>query len=69
LPDDALVLETDSPDIPPEWITQQRNEPMHMARIAEIVASLRGVTVQALAATTLRNAHSAMPRLAVLMKA
>jgi TatD DNase family protein len=69
LPDDALVLETDSPDIPPEWITKQRNEPMHMARIAEVVASLRGVTVEALAATTLRNAQSAMPRLAALMNA
>ncbi len=67
LPDDALVLETDSPDIPPEWITKQRNEPAHLAQIAEIVAGLRGVSVQALAAITLRNAHRAMPRLAALM--
>ncbi len=69
LPDDALVLETDSPDIPPEWITKQRNEPMQLARIAGIVAGLRGVTVEALTATTLRNANAAMPRLAALMKA
>jgi TatD DNase family protein len=67
LPDDALVLETDSPDIPPEWITQQRNEPMHIAQIAQVVAGLRGVSLDILAAQTLRNAHAAMPRLKALM--
>ena len=31
LPAQAHVLETDAPDIAPEWIARQRNEPMHLA--------------------------------------
>jgi TatD DNase family protein len=68
LPADALVLETDAPDIPPEWITKERNEPAHLARIAAFVAQLRGITAEDLAAQTLRNAQSAMPRLQALME-
>ena len=78
LPDDAIVLETDAPDIPPHWLyrTQQeraagqpqgRNEPGELPRIAGVLAGLRGVDVDALARMTTRNALAALPRLAALV--
>ena len=80
MPLDALVMETDAPDIPPHWLyrtaeeraagtPQGRNEPAELPRIAAVVAGLRGMTVQALAAATTRNALSAFPRLQPLLAA
>ena len=77
LPDNALVLETDAPDIPPQWLyrtavqraqglSHGRNEPAQLPRIAEVLAGLRGTTLQALAAMTSANAQAALPRLAAL---
>jgi len=74
LPLDGLVLETDAPDIQPQWIyrtqaeraagaPQGRNEPAELPRIAEVVAGLRGIGVEALAAATTSNALAALPRL------
>ena len=74
LPLTALVMETDSPDIPPHWlyttaaeralgIPQGRNQPSELPRIAQQVAELRGITVQALAAATTANALQALPKL------
>ncbi len=57
LPLDAIVLETDSPDIPPEWLGKGRNEPAELARIAETLAALRGVPVEEIAAATSANAR------------
>ena len=79
LPLDAIVLETDSPDIPPQWLyrtqaqreagaPQGRNDPGELPRIAEVVAGLRGITVQELAEATTRNAIAALPRLSSLMR-
>lgn len=57
LPLEAIVLETDAPDIPPEWAQQgRRNEPANLARYAEILAALRGVDVAEVIAITGRNA-------------
>lgn len=78
LPLDALVMETDSPDIPPQWVyttaagraagqPQGRNEPAELPRIAGHVAELRGITPEALAAATGDNARQALPRLAALL--
>ena len=63
LPEDAIVLETDAPDIPPSWARGQRNEPAAVARIAAELAALRGSTVEDVAAMTSRNARAALPRL------
>lgn len=74
LPLDALVLETDAPDIPPHWLyataeqraggmSQGRNEPGELPRIAAVIAELRGVSVAELMESTTRNALSALPRL------
>lgn len=57
LPLDAIVLETDSPDIPPVWIGRGRNAPGELPRIAATLAELRGVDVDTVAATTTRNAR------------
>lgn len=74
LPSDAVVMETDSPDIPPHWLyttaeqraagqPQGRNEPAELPRIAAEVAQLRGVSVGAWAEATTANALAALPRL------
>lgn len=57
LPAEALVLETDAPDIPPEFAHRQRNEPAYLPRIAETMATLRGWSLQLLATTTTDNAR------------
>jgi TatD DNase family protein len=65
LPLDAIVLETDAPDIPPEWISGRRNTPDQLPRIAEVLADLRGISRQALIAATTANALRVLPRLAI----
>ncbi|MDZ7867463.1 TatD family hydrolase [Acidovorax sp.] len=80
LPLACLVMETDSPDIPPHWLyataaereagrPQGRNTPGELPRIGEVVAELRGMTVQALAEVSTANALAALPRLAPLLRA
>ena len=63
LPLDALVLETDAPDIPPAWLDKQRNEPAEMLRFAHILAELRGVSVAEIAAATVANTRAVLPGL------
>jgi TatD DNase family protein len=64
LPLEALVLETDAPDIPPAWVRPGRNEPAQLPRIAETLAQIRDISFQELAAATTRNALQVLPRLA-----
>lgn len=63
LPLDAIVLETDAPDIPPEWKVGARNTPDQLPRIAQILAGLRGIAVEQVAAATTRNAAAVLPQL------
>lgn len=74
VPDTALVMETDAPDIPPQWLYktaeqretspgQARNESAELPRIAESLAELRGWTLEQTAAITSANARAALPRL------
>lgn len=63
LPLDAIVLETDAPDIPPAWSQGGRNEPSNLARFAAILAELRGMSVEEVAAATSRNAAAVFPRI------
>lgn len=69
LPLEAIVLETDAPDIPPEWAQGQRNEPANLARYARILAELRGIAVEEVAAATTANALRVVPGLARLVGA
>jgi TatD DNase family protein len=57
LPLQAIVLETDSPDIPPVWIGRGRNAPGELPRIAQTLAELRGIDIEAVAQATTRNAR------------
>lgn len=60
LPLESIVLETDGPDIPPEWIPRQRNEPAELPRIAQVLASLRGIDPHVVHETTTRNAEEVL---------
>lgn len=67
LPLESIVLETDSPDIPPEWIgTKSRNTPVQLPKIAQVLADLRGVDIAEIAEITSANALQALPKLAYL---
>ncbi len=75
LPDTALVLETDAPDIPPQWlyqtaaaraagVPQGRNEPAQLPRMAAELAALRGQTLAQVQALQHANTCRVLPRLA-----
>jgi TatD DNase family protein len=76
VPAHAPVLETDAPDIPPQWLYRtaaeraagavSRNEPSELPRIAQTLAALRGWSLEETAAITSTNARRALPRLAGL---
>ena len=77
LPESVPVLETDAPDIPPQWLYRSaearalgeataRNEPAELPRIAATLAALRGWSIAQTVATTRANAFAALPRLAAL---
>lgn len=57
LPLEAIVLETDSPDIAPAWIGKGRNEPAELARIAASLAELRDVDVGEIVEQATRNSR------------
>jgi TatD DNase family protein len=73
LPDAVPVLETDSPDMPPQWLyrtaaqrrsgAQARNTPAELPRIGAQLAALRGWTLHQTAAVTTANTLAALPRL------
>jgi TatD DNase family protein len=78
LPPEALVLETDAPDIPPHWLyrsaqrraageAQGRNEPAELPAIGATLAALRGMPLHELARLTSNNVRLALPRLDALM--
>jgi TatD DNase family protein len=78
MPEGAIVLETDAPDIPPQWLYRSaaeraeggghaRNEPSELPRIARTLAQLRGWTLEHAAAVTSANAAAALPRLGALL--
>jgi TatD DNase family protein len=63
LPLDAIVLETDAPDIPPAWKNGARNTPADLVPIAETLAELRRQPLPEIAAATTANALAVLPRL------
>ena len=63
LPLDAIVLETDAPDIPPAWLNGGRNAPAELARIAEVLAELRGIGGGEVMLATAATAQRVLPRL------
>ena len=71
LPLDALVLETDAPDIPPHWlyvtaderakgVLQGRNTPSEIPRIAQALADLRGISLDEVQQATTSNVQAVL---------
>lgn len=80
LPLDAVVLETDAPDIPPHWLyataeqraaglPQGRNSPAELPRIAAEVAQLRGISLDQLAQASTDNARAVLKGLPASLRA
>jgi TatD DNase family protein len=73
-----MVLETDAPDIPPQWLyvtaaeraagrAQGINGPSQLPRIGAVLAELRGLPVADVQRQTTVNALQALPRLQGLL--
>ncbi len=78
LPAHAIVMETDAPDIPPQWLyatAQERaagkpqgiNSPLELPRIGAVLAQLRGVSEALWAEQTTQNALRVLPKLKALL--
>ena len=76
LPLSAIVLETDAPDIPPQWVyrtaeqraqgqAQGRNEPMELLGIAETLGQLRSLSQTQLSTETLNNVQTVLSKVRV----
>ena len=57
LPLDAIVLETDSPDMAPAMYPNQRNSPEHLPDICQALAEVMGISPERLAEATTANAR------------
>ena len=58
MPLEALVLETDSPDMPTSGKQGQRNEPAYMTRVFDALCELRSETPHQLRAALRDNSHA-----------
>lgn len=56
VPEDRLMVETDSPYLAPQPVRGKRNEPAHVRHVAEAVAGHLGSTLEDVAALTAANA-------------
>jgi TatD DNase family protein len=68
LPDDLLLLETDTPWLAPMPMRGRPNRPGLVAETYEFVAGLRGVTVEELAAQIEANVGRVFPRLTCFLE-
>jgi TatD DNase family protein len=78
LPLEALVLETDAPDIPPHWLyktaaqraagePQGRNEPAQLPCIGQVLADLRCISLETLSQAVWDNSLAALPKIKELL--
>ena len=74
LPLAHIVLETDSPDIPPQWLYVKaseralgskpaRNSPVELTRIAQLICEIKGVSLEELSCQSCLNVARVLPRL------
>jgi TatD DNase family protein len=56
LPLERLLIETDSPFLPPQAHRGQRNEPAYVVEAAKAIAEVRGISLQEVARATTQNA-------------
>ncbi|UCV11340.1 TatD family hydrolase [Dechloromonas denitrificans] len=60
LPLDAIVLETDAPDIPPAWLDRGRNTPAQLSAIVDVLAELRNLPRGEIIAASRLNAQQVL---------
>ncbi len=58
VPEDRIMIETDSPYMTPEPHRGKRNEPVLVKHVAERIAEIRGTTLEKVAEFTTRNAKN-----------
>ena len=63
VPDDRILVETDSPYLSPHPLRGKRNEPANVVHTARVVAEARGVSLATLAAQTTANARRLFSRM------
>jgi len=67
LPLESVVLETDAPDIPPEWLkNDKRNSPDQLLNISQIIAALRHIKHAQVTEITTNNALEVLSNLSKL---
>ena len=59
VPEDRILVETDSPYLSPQPVRGRPNEPAHVVHTIAALADVRGVDASTLAATTHENASRA----------
>lgn len=64
LTSEAIVVETDSPDMAPAWLAPGRNQPAELEKIVAVLAALRGEPPEAVIRWSGANALRVLPRLA-----
>jgi TatD DNase family protein len=60
LPAEAIVLETDAPDMAPAWLAGGRNAPGELPRLAAVLAELRGLGLAEVATASSAAARSVL---------
>jgi TatD DNase family protein len=68
-PADRILVETDAPFLAPGKFRGKRCEPAYVIETAKVLAELRGVTPEAIAATTTANVHRLFSKLPALATA
>lgn len=58
IPDNRILIETDSPYLSPHPLRGKRNEPAHVRHTAECLAEARGVSIEQFAEQTAQNARA-----------
>jgi TatD DNase family protein len=67
IPLEAIVLETDAPDMPPAWLEKnERNSPKELVRMVDNLANLRGIPVSQIIEITRKNSIAVLPKMADL---
>jgi len=64
LPLEAIVLETDAPDMPPAWLEKNaRNSPQALLKIVNFLAALRRIPVSQIIEITRKNSEEVLPKI------
>jgi TatD DNase family protein len=66
VPEQAVVLETDAPDMAPEWLAKQLNSPVSLAKIGGVLAAIRGVPVDEFSRMCLDNSRRILPKIGLV---